>query len=168
LKNPVSQSAGVNARLKPAGIDELPALLPLVRAYHDFEHVALSDADRTAVLRPLLLDPGLGQVWLIELDEAAVGYIALCLGYSIEFRGRDAFLDEFFIQPPWRGQGIGSAVLREVIAWAAGEGIRAVHLEVARDNHHARATYEKLGFVSRPQFHMMSLVTGEEKNPALE
>jgi hypothetical protein len=35
----------------------------------------------------LLDDDRLGRIWIIQSDHQAVGYIALCLGYSIEFGG---------------------------------------------------------------------------------
>ena len=40
--------------LEMADESHLAALLPLVRAYHEFEQVAMSDAQRAQALRPLL------------------------------------------------------------------------------------------------------------------
>ena len=144
--------------LKLAGPDDVDALLPLVRAYHEFEHTHLSDAERAKALRPLLADESLGKIWLVCVDRRVVGYIALCWGYSIEFVGKDAFVDEFFIEEEWRGQGVGGAVLGQVCQYAAQLGVKALHLEVARDNQRARSVYEAQGFESRHQFHMMSRV----------
>jgi len=85
-----------------------------------------------------------------------VGYIALCFGYSIEFAGRDAFLDEFFVTEPHRGRGIGRRVLGLVIEEAGRLGVRCLHLEVARANHWAQRLYSSAGFESRDRFHLMS------------
>jgi hypothetical protein len=41
-------------QLEPANPSHLDALVPLVRGYHEFEHVCMSDAERAAVLAPLL------------------------------------------------------------------------------------------------------------------
>ena len=142
--------------LKPATDKDLNQLLPLVRAYHEFENVSQTDADRAATLRPLLLDESLGRIWLVSVDDRLIGYIALCFGYSIEFKGKDAFVDEFFIEPQWRGQGIGGLVLSAICEQAAALGVKGLHLEVARNNHRARALYAAHGFDSREQFHMMS------------
>lgn len=46
----------------------------------------------------------------------------------------------------WR-LGIGEIVMRSLIAYARGEGVRIVHLEVRTDNHGAIRLYEKLGFL---------------------
>ena len=138
----------------PADLDRL---LPFVRDYHHFEHVEMTDADRCRALAPLLeADSTFGRVWLIQSSSVVVGYLAVCFGYSIEFQGRDAFVDELFIERAARGQGIGTAVLERVQSLAAELGVVALHLEVALDNDHARRLYRKLGFESRERFHLMS------------
>ena len=140
-----------------AGESQLEALLPLVRGYHEFEHVTMSDAERAAAVTPLL-QPGssLGRIWLVCSGGEAIGYAALTFGYSIEFRGRDAFVDELFLVEKARGRGMGSAVLEFIKQEAAALGIVALHLEVARDNRRARRVYERWGFEPREQFHLMS------------
>jgi len=143
--------------LQTAGVAELAALLPLVRAYHEFEQVDMSDQQRREALAPLLQpDSPLGRVWLLLLTGDVVGYVALCFGYSIEFRGRDAFVDELYVEPGARGRGVASAALARVMREAAQLGIVALHLEVARSNERARRLYRRWGFESREQFHMMS------------
>lgn len=143
--------------LEVADESQLGALLPLVRGYHEFEHVTMSDGARAAALAPLLgPDSTLGRIWLVRCGGAVVGYAALTYGYSIEFQGRDAFVDELFLLEKARGQGIGSVVLGRVKAEAAALGLVALHLEVARNNRQARRLYERWGFEAREQFHMMS------------
>jgi RimJ/RimL family protein N-acetyltransferase len=46
----------------------------------------------------------------------------------------------------WRGRGVGSALLREGIAWARGAGAHKVALQVWPHNAAAIALYEKFGF----------------------
>ncbi|MDX1513617.1 MAG: GNAT family N-acetyltransferase [Gammaproteobacteria bacterium] len=149
-------------RLAPAGPDDLEVLLPLVRAYHEFEGVSLSDGARRAAVARLLGNKELGAIWLISVGGAVVGYVALCFGYSIEFGGRDAFVDELFILEPHRGQGIGRAALAAVRDEAASLALGALHLEVDRENHRARSLYRSLGFESRERFHLMSRRFGSD------
>jgi GNAT superfamily N-acetyltransferase len=117
----------------------------------------MSDAARSAALAPLLgPDSSLGRIWLVRCAGEVVGYAALTYGYSIEFQGRDAFVDELFLVPQARGRGVGSEVLGRVRKEAIALGIVALHLEVARDNGQARRLYERWGFEARERFHMMS------------
>lgn len=143
--------------LEMADESHLAALLPLVRAYHEFEQVAMSDNERARAVKPLLCEETeLGRIWLVRHQGAVVGYAALCFGYSIEFRGRDAFVDELFIAEQARGKGLGSGVLELIRKEAARLGIVALHLEVARDNTRARRLYEKWGFRARERYYLMS------------
>ena len=147
----------IEPELRIAGVEDLDELIPFVRAYHEFEQVEQTDLERADTLRTLLADHSLGLVWLILAEGRVVGYIAICFGYSIEFMGKDAFVDEFFIHEAWRHRGIGQATLRVVNQQVVGMGVKALHLEVARDNPRAKAVYRALGFDDREQFQMMSI-----------
>jgi RimJ/RimL family protein N-acetyltransferase len=48
---------------------------------------------------------------------------------------------------PWRGRGIGSALLSAAIEKARGEGLHKLSLEVFPHNEAAIALYDKFGFV---------------------
>lgn len=138
----------------PSDLDEL---LPLVTAYHEFESIGSSAGDLRRSVAQLLDDPSLGTVWRIQKSEELIGYIAVCFGYSIEFGGRDAFIDEFYVVPHERGRGVGGQALKQVIANATSNGIVALHLEVNRHNETAHRIYGRRGFRSRSKFHLMSL-----------
>lgn len=140
-----------------AGPTDLDALLPLVQAYHDFEQISMPAAVRIEALMPLLeADSCFGRIWLILSSGTVVGYVALCYGYSIEFAGRDAFIDEFYILEQARGQGIGSLTLAFLQRQAAALNIVALHLEVARHNQPARRLYSRAGFRARDRYNFLS------------
>lgn len=142
--------------LAQAGPAQLDTVLPLVCAYHEFEHISLDAAMRRRAVAELLGDARRGTLWLIHHNEELAGYVAICPGYSIEFAGFDAFVDEFFLLPAHRGHGGGRAVLEQVKDAARALGIRALHLEVARDNARARALYADCGFAARERYVLMS------------
>lgn len=101
-------------------------------------------------LRTLLTAPAAGTVHLIHQGERTIGYAILCYGFSVEYGGRDAILDEFYIVPELRGRGLGLQVLALLEADARTRGLVAVHLEVlsfeARNfNLYARAGYTDRG-----------------------
>jgi ribosomal protein S18 acetylase RimI-like enzyme len=144
-----------NVRLVQGRPADLERLLPLVAAYHAVEGMALG-ADEAAAVDTLLADPRLGEIRLVELDGDLVGYVAVCFGYSLEFGGRDAFVDELYLAPRARGRGIGRHVLETIAAALQAAGIRALHLEVDRDNQAARHLYAKAGFAARERYHLMT------------
>lgn len=50
------------------------------------------------------------------------------------------------VAEPWRGRGVGSALLEAAIAWAREEGVHKLTLEVFPHNEAALALYRKFGF----------------------
>src|SRR5262245_60817380 len=126
--------------------EDLGTLLPLMRAYAEFDGLAFDESKARLAMSELLAKAQLGSVWLIVVEGAARGYLALCYGFSLELGGRDAFLDELYIEPAWRNRGLGSRALACAGDVARAEGICALHLEVRRDNADAQRYYERLGF----------------------
>ena len=151
----------MDVRLQISAENDLEQVVAFVRAYHAFEGIEDAD-DISATIRPLLENSRFGRVWLIYAESLPVGYVAVCFGYSIEFSGPDAFIDEMFIVPEQRAKGIGRSVLRLLKPKAAALGLKALHLEVARTNERARRLYASAGFRSRERFFLMSSDTSGE------
>lgn len=51
------------------------------------------------------------------------------------------------VRPEWREQHLGQYVMRQMMAFAAAEGIQSMTLEVRESNQAAQALYKKLGFI---------------------
>jgi GNAT superfamily N-acetyltransferase len=130
---------------QPAQTSQLDLLLTLGQAFclednHPFEAEVVK-----AGFSGLLSQENMGRVWLILADNTAIGYLVLTLGYRLAY-GRYAFIDEIYVRPAYRQQGIG----RRAIAWAEATcttlGVKALHLEVEQANVKAHALYTRLGF----------------------
>jgi ribosomal protein S18 acetylase RimI-like enzyme len=142
--------------LRLASPAELGLVLPLVEAFHTLVAVDLTAVEREAAVKALLSDRTLGGIWLIYHQAELAGYVALCLGYSLEFGGRDAFIDELYLQPAFRGQGLGTATLALLKVEAQKWGVRALHLEVEHDNLPAQRLYRRAQFQPRDQYLAMT------------
>lgn len=148
----------MNVSLEQATLNDLSSLIPLVKAYHDFEEIESTPAELEEAIEPLLTTGHTGRIWFAKLMGERVGYAALCFGYSIEFCGRDAFIDELYIVPEHRGKGIGKEVLRLLGPEAKKLGVKALHLEVAHENNRAKHLYETFDFEARDRYTLMSKV----------
>ncbi|WP_432449703.1 GNAT family N-acetyltransferase [Aliiroseovarius marinus] len=142
--------------LRLATMDDLDRLMKLVAAFHAEEGIAQDDETRRGALEPLLQGSPHGAIWMIGPSMAPVGYIAVSFGWSIEFGGLDAFLDEFFVRERVRGRGMGSEALATLLRALSGQGIAAMHLEVDTGNTRSRHLYERMGFKTRDHYHLMS------------
>ena len=134
-------------RLTIADRADAPAILSLARAFHAEDGHPLSDQGERA-LGHLLDDQTYGLVFKIEGSSGLIGYAVLCFGYSVELGGRDVFLDDFYIIPSERGQGLGHFVMDALIGFAREVGCAALHLEVVAGNR-AEDFYRRLGFRDR-------------------
>lgn len=133
---------------------EVATVLGFMRAFYAGEGYPFDEGAAGQALAGLVRAPDLGRIWLIEEDDEPVGYVALTFGYSLEFHGRDAFVDELFVRAERRRQGAGTATLRFVMDVCPALGVQALHLEVERVNTAAQALYRRLGFHDHDRYLM--------------
>lgn len=133
------------SNLRRATPDDLDTLLTLIEAYCAADEHQYDAASARAALGPLLLDDSVGQVWMLG-GEPPNGYAVVTWGHSIESGGREALLDEIFVDGS--GAGIGTAAMPEILAAARAGGAKRIFLETERRNEGARRFYERHGFVT--------------------
>ena len=146
----------MSASLTLAKPDHLDKLIALVTAFHVEEGIELTDEARRAGVAPLLEGIPYGAAYLIGPPRAPIGYIVITFGWSVEFGGLDAIIDELYIRPGVRGRGIASEALIALPRALAGGGLRAIHLEVDRTNAAAKKLYHRAGFQARENYIYMS------------
>ncbi|MDV4145707.1 MULTISPECIES: GNAT family N-acetyltransferase [Shimia] len=136
--------------------EHIEALLPLVAAFHEEAAIVQSEEMRRAAIQPLLDGSPLGAVYLIGPRRAPIGYIVVTFGWSVEFGGMDAFVDELYIRRAVRGRGIATEVLSALPLALGQAGVRAIHLEVDQDNTAAQKLYTRSGFRARDRYMLMT------------
>lgn len=146
----------MSAALTLAGPDHLDRLVTLVTAFHAEAGIEMSDEQRRAGLVPLLDGIPHGAAYLIGPPRAPIGYVVITFGWSVEFGGLDAIIDELYVRPGVRGRGIASEALVALPRALATGGLRAIHLEVDRDNEAAVKLYRRAGFRPRDNYMFMS------------
>ena len=129
----------------------------LLAAMHEFyaiDDYAFDETIARGVLEKFIADEALGKLWLIEENGKTIGYIVLTFGYSFEFHGRDAFLDELYLDANYRGQGIGKVAMQFIEEKCPAYGVHALHLEVERENIAGQKLYKKFGFADHDRYLM--------------
>jgi len=135
---------------------DIQVLLSLMSAYYNFEQLEFDQDKARMAVKRLISDGRSGKIWLINFRGDSIGYVAVTFGFSLEFGGKDAFIDEIFILDPYRRKGIGTMVLKLVEIYLKNDQVMALHLEVDRKNHKAKHFYRSQGFESRERYHLMS------------
>ena len=140
----------MDATFREATRADLDQILAFMEALYTEDGSTPLVIDRAAsALEELLAHREYGNVWLFEVAGAPAGYLILTWGYSLEFHGRDAFIDELYVSPAHRGAGVGRAAVELAKRECAARGVRALHLEVEPGNSRAQALYRGRGFAER-------------------
>jgi GNAT superfamily N-acetyltransferase len=105
------------------------------------------------IVRELLSDPHAGRVFLIFSGERCVGYLVLSFDFSLEYGGKNAWIDELFVERESRGEGVGSKALEFAFQAARELGAKVLHLEVNRGNR-AIDLYRRHGFEEHDRYLM--------------
>ena len=134
---------------------DLPAFLTLHERFFAEEGYPYHRERIVAAAERLIATPAFGRLVLIEAEGAVVGYLVVTFGYSLEFHGRDAFVDELYVDEPYRGRGAGRKALGMAEEICSAEGIAALHLEVEHENEKARELYRRAGYVAHTR-HLMT------------
>ncbi len=129
-------------------------LLAMMREYYAYDGHAYDQTRARVALLTFLCEPSFGRAWLICEQRTPVGYIVLTFGYSLEYLGRDAFIDEFYLRPSHRGLGWGRKTLEYVEDQARANEVRSIHLEVVRQNSTAKEVYRRAGYADHDHFLM--------------
>jgi diamine N-acetyltransferase len=137
-----------------AGGADVSLLVVMMREFYAHEGLSFDEGAAREALAGLFADESRGRVWLIALDGGAVGYAVLTFGYSLEFKGRDAFVDELYLCEDARGRGVGRHALQFLEQACQALGVRALHLEVERANTRAHAVYRQAGFLDHDRYLM--------------
>ena len=144
---------------------DVEAVLAMQRPYYENDGYLFEADLAQAALERLIDDPDLGRVWVAVVEERVVGYLVVTLGFSLEYAGRDAFVDELVFAETHRGQGFGGRALDAAEAYAREQGVRALHLEVERHLDGARRLYERAGFVDQDRFLLTKRLDGSGGEP---
>lgn len=131
---------------RPARVEDESTVVALMRDFYAEEHLAFDELVTPRAVRELLAQPQSGSILLLSHANAVVGYLVLTFGFSLEFHGRYALLDELYLIPSARGRGWGKHALELAADTARQAGVAALRLEVNHANTRARATYLKAGF----------------------
>lgn len=94
----------------------------------------------------ILSTPELGRFFVIEDAGRVVGCVSLLFSISTALGGKVALLEDFVLDPPARGQGLGTQLLAFAIEHAGQQGCKRITLLTDPDNHAAQALYRKMGF----------------------
>jgi [ribosomal protein S18]-alanine N-acetyltransferase len=127
-------TGGATIAIRPARVDDLPAILAI-------ERVSFTDPWSRSSFAALLEQPRV--YFSVALD----GHAGALVGYTVAWFVLDeAELANLAVTPDARGNGIGARLLESALAASAQRGAATMYLEVRASNRSAIALYTSHGF----------------------
>ncbi|MBV8390484.1 MAG: GNAT family N-acetyltransferase [Mucilaginibacter sp.] len=79
-------------------------------------------------------------------NDLPIGFTQLYPKYSSVSAVKNWILNDLYVEPGFRKQGIGEALIKTAMDFAKSDGASYVQLETAVDNYTAQSLYEAIGF----------------------
>ncbi len=113
----------------------------------DIDTATLAEATRKYFVKKM--PQGEFLAWVAEVDSQIVATSGLVFlqrpPYNGNLLGLEAYVMNVYTIPAWRGQGIATALLKEIISFVKASEAKRLWLHATEDG---KRIYEKLGFVS--------------------
>jgi GNAT superfamily N-acetyltransferase len=143
--------------IRSATPSDVPLIHALVRSLAEYER----EPDSALLTEQDLLRDGFGPnpayaCLIAESDGTPCGFALYFPIYST-WAGRALYLEDLFVQPEYRGRGIGKALLARVAAVATETGCLRLDWSVLRWNEPAIGFYKQLGAYPMPEWERMRL-----------
>ncbi len=130
--------------LREARADDLPEVVGLISALAAFERLPGPDPAAAGRLRRDLAR-GRFRLLVVELDGGLVAYALYFFTYSTFLAEPTLYLEDLFVHPRARGQGLGERLMRALATVAADEGCGRFEWTVLDWNEGAQRFYRRLG-----------------------
>lgn len=126
---------------------DLSICMEMMKDFYLIDNYPFNEKKAESNFNLFISETTLGRFWIIKNENKICGYLVLTFGFSFEYGGRDAFMDEFYLKPTFRDGGIGKRVLKILNEKAKSLGVYAIHLEVEKSNERTNALYSQSGYI---------------------
>ena len=133
--------------VRRAGPDDAPQAARLLHDFNtEYDDFTPGVPALTARLEDLV---GAGEAVVLLGGDGPDGIAVLRFRPALWTESLDAYLEELYVAPALRGQGLGRALLDATLKTARDAGASFIHLGTSEDDTAARGLYESAGFTNR-------------------
>jgi GNAT superfamily N-acetyltransferase len=147
--------------VRPATPKDVLDIFHLIQALAEYEKLSHAVTGNVELLEEHLFGPRpCLEALLAELNGQAVGFALFFQNYSTFLTKPGIYLEDLFVLPAYRGQGIGKSLITSVAKLAAARDCGRFEWSVLDWNESAIAFYKKIGASVLPDWRICR-VTGE-------
>ncbi len=123
------------------------ALMPLFMAFFHEEGIPVDPAQMVANLNRMIASEASKVLIALDRTGTAVGFVTATITHGVEF-GACAEIEDLFVTPTWRGQGLSRRLMQDITAFCRDQGARMATVVVTGDGmqQNLGVFYERLGF----------------------
>jgi len=132
--------------VRPSRFEDRGPLIELIKGYFAFYHTPFpGETKLRALLDALDQDPDRGTQLVAEADGRLLGFATLYSCYDTLLADRILVMNDLFVDPASRNEGVGAALFDASLAYAAARGYARLDWVTAQDNRAAQRFYERHG-----------------------
>ena len=137
--------------ISAATLADVPLILELIRGLAVYEKLENQVVVTESILRESLFgEDGAAECLIARVGGNAAGFALFFHNFSTWLGRRGLYLEDLFVQPAFRGHGVGKALLTHLAGIAVARGCGRFEWQVLDWNQSARDFYEKLGAQANP------------------
>lgn len=154
VRYPMSSSLAAQVNIRTAGVDDAEVIFSLIQALANYEKLAhevvgsamaiakhsTGDTDHVQASQRSYIT-----TLLAEVDQTPVGLALFFRTYSTQAAAPGFYLEDLFVLPEYRHQGIGKALLGALARYALSQNCRQLRWSVLDWNELAIAFYRRIG-----------------------
>ena len=149
------------ASIRPAAARDVPAVHGLIRELAEYERLtALCTGTADELAASLAADHPAAEVLVAEVDGEIVGFALFFPTFSTFLAKAGLWLEDLYVRPAHRAQGIGTRLLRAVAAVAVERGCGRFEWAVLDWNAPAIGFYERMGATVMPDWRIARVTGG--------
>ncbi len=132
--------------LRSATLDDVATIFRLIQALAEYEQLSHQVIGSRDQLQAHLFGPRpYAEVVLAEVGGSSVGFALFFYNYSTFLTAPGLYLEDLFVQPEYRGHGIGKALLQHLAQLALARGCGRLEWSVLDWNELALGFYRRCG-----------------------
>lgn len=148
-------------QIRPVTVDDIPTVLTLIRELAEYERLLHEVVASEEMLRQALFGPRpVAECVIAHVAGRPAGFALFFHNFSTFLSRPGLYLEDLYVRPDHRGQGVGEALLRHLARLAVQRGCGRMEWSVLNWNKRAIEFYERMGAVGIKEWTVYR-VTGE-------
>jgi GNAT superfamily N-acetyltransferase len=146
--------------IRPAERRDCEAIVGFIKDLAKYEKMDGQVVGTPELMEKWMFDDPVAEVLIPEVDGKAVGYAITFKNFSTFLTKPGLYLEDLYIDPEYRGQGIGTAILRQLANIVEERDYGRLEWVCLEWNQPSIDLYESLGAVAQPEWNIFRL-TGD-------